>query len=69
MLSAIQTKLLLIAIVLLAGIACYLAYQKHQQEAEQSKVNNLMQHLRPDEKKALDATSNWGNAIQKQHLK
>jgi uncharacterized protein (UPF0333 family) len=69
MLSAIETKLLVIVIVLLASIASYFAYQRHQQEAEQAKVNNLMQHLRPDEKKALDATSNWGNAIQKQHLK
>ena len=69
MVSAIQTKLLVIAIALLASIASYFAYQKHQQEVEQAKVNNLMQHLRPDEKKALDATTNWGNAIQKQHLK
>ena len=69
MFSAIQTKLLVIVIALLASIASYFGYQKHQQEAEQAKVNNLMQHLRPEEKKALDATSNWGNAIGKQHLK
>jgi hypothetical protein len=69
MLSAIQIKLLAIVIALLASIASYLAYQKHQQEVEQAKVNRLMQHLRPHEKKALDATSSWGNAIQKQHLK
>ena len=69
MVTAIQTKLLVIAIALLASIASYFAYQKHQQETEQAKVNNLMQHLRPDEKKALDATTNWGKAIQKQHLK
>lgn len=69
MLTAIQTKLLVIAIALLASIASYCGYEKHEQQVEQAKVNNLMQHLRPDEKKALDATSNWGNAIQKQHLK
>lgn len=69
MFSPIQTKLLVIVIALLAGIASYVAYQKHQQQAEQTKVNNLTQHLRPDEKKALDATSNWGKAIGKQHLK
>jgi hypothetical protein len=69
MISAMKTKLLVIAIALLASIASYFAYKKHQQDAEQAKVNNLMQHLRPDEKKALDATTNWGHAIQKQHLK
>jgi type II secretory pathway component PulL len=69
MLSAIRTKLLFLAVALLASIAAYCAYQKHQQAAEQAKVNNLMQHLRPDEKKALDATTNWASSIQKQHLK
>jgi type II secretory pathway component PulL len=69
MISALQIKLLLLILALLAGIASYCAYQRHQQELEQAKVNSLYQHLKPDEKKALDATGNWGNAVQKQYLK
>ncbi|MGI9070441.1 MAG: hypothetical protein ACR2JB_03700 [Bryobacteraceae bacterium] len=66
MLSAIQTKLLIVIVALLVGIASYFGYQKHEHDLEQRKVSRP---LRPDEKKALDATTNWAEPIHKQRLK
>jgi len=69
MTSALQTKLLILIVALLAGIASYVAYQRHEQQVEQTKVNNLNQHLRPDEKRAMDATTHWVDSIHEQQLK
>jgi hypothetical protein len=54
---------------LLATISSYVAYQRHERQVEQAKVNNLYRNLRPDEKKALDGTTTWGNKVNKQQLK
>jgi type II secretory pathway component PulL len=69
MISVLQTKLLIVIVALLAGIASYFAYQRHEQQVEQMKVNSLYRHLRPDEKRAIDATSRWGNEVNKRQLK
>lgn len=69
MFSALQTKLLIVVVGLLASIASYFAYEKHEKQVEQNKVNALHQNLRPDEKKALDGTSPWGKDVNKQALK
>jgi type II secretory pathway component PulL len=69
MISALQTKLLIVIVALLTSIASYFAYQRHEQQIEQMKVNNLYRHLRPDEKRAINAMSNWGNGVNKQQLK
>jgi len=59
MLSAIQIKLLLVIIGLLASIGSYLAYEQHQQQVHEAKVKSVFRAPRPDEKKALDAASSW----------
>ncbi|HVI80149.1 MAG TPA: hypothetical protein VM715_18695 [Candidatus Acidoferrum sp.] len=69
MLSAIQIKLLLVIIGLLASIGSYLAYEQHQQQVREAKVKSLFRAPRPDEKKALDASSSWGSQVNKQRLK
>jgi len=67
--SALQTKLLIVIVGLLASIASYVAYEKHESQAEQTKVNNLYRNMQPDEKKALDNTTSWGKDVNKQQLK
>lgn len=69
MLSAIQTKALIIAIVLLASIASYLAYERHERQVEQAKVNNLGRPVTESDKQAVRAASSWGSAVNKQQLK
>jgi len=68
MISALQTKLLIAIVALLAGIASYFAYQRHEQQIEQTKVNDFGRPRTPQEKKAVDAASSWGNAVNKQKL-
>ena len=41
MLSAIQIKLLLVIIALLASVGSYLAYEQHQQPVREAKVKSL----------------------------
>ena len=69
MLSAIQIKLMLVIIGLLASLGSYLAYEQHQQQVREAKVKSLFRSPRPDEKKALDAASSWGSQVNKQPLK
>lgn len=69
MISAIQTKLLIVVVALLASIACYFAYQRHEQQAEQTKVNNLGRPVTAADKQAVNAASSWGTAVNKQRLK
>jgi hypothetical protein len=68
MISALQTKLLIVIAALLAGIASYFAYQRHEQQVEQTKVNNFGRPRTPEEKKAVNAAGSWGNAVNKQKL-
>ena len=69
MLSAIQTKLLIIAVALLASIASYLAYERHERQVEQTKVNTLDRPVTQSDKQAVRAASTWGSAVNKQQLK
>src|SRR6478609_1830471 len=48
--NAIQTKLLLIIIALLASIASYLGYEKHKQDVAEERAQQLFRPMRPDEK-------------------
>lgn len=61
MLNAIQTKLLIGVFVLLAGISSYLAYEKHQRDAEQQKVNDAVQRLKTEAPKELP--SGWAKSL------
>lgn len=53
MLNAINTKLLLVIVVLLASIASYFAYEKHQQQVEQKKIDAAFQQMKTEGKQAL----------------
>ena len=61
MLNAIQTKLLIAVVVLLTGISSYLAYAKHQRDAEQQKVNEAVQRMRTEAPKELP--SGWAKSL------
>ena len=67
--NAIQTKLLLIIIALLASIASYLGYEKHKQEVVEKRAQQLVRPLRPDEKQAVDDLKNWGRKAREYRLK
>jgi hypothetical protein len=60
MFNALQTKLLLIIIALLASIASYLGYEKHKQDVAEKRAQQFARPLRPDEKQAIDDLKNWG---------
>ena len=60
MFHAIQTKLLLVIIALLASIASYLGYQKHKEQVVGKRAQQLVRPLRPDEKQAIEDLKSWG---------
>jgi hypothetical protein len=66
MFSLLNTKLLLVIIVLLASVVSYLAWQKHQIVAEQQQMSRPM---RPDEKRTNQAISGWAKSVNKPQLK
>ena len=61
MLTAIQTRLLIGVVVLLAGISSYLAYEKHQRDVEQQKVNDAVQRMRTEAPKNLP--TGWARSL------
>jgi hypothetical protein len=69
MMNALQTKLLLVIIALLASIASYLGYQKHKEEATEKRMQQLDRPLRPDEKQAIDDLKNWGKKAREYRAK
>jgi hypothetical protein len=69
MMNALQTKLLLVIIALLASIASYLGYQKHKEEAAEKRMQQLDRPLRPDEKQAIDDLKNWGKKAREYRAK
>jgi hypothetical protein len=60
MFNALQTKLLLIIIALLAGIASYLGYARRKQDVAEKRAQQFARPLRPDEKQAIEDLKNWG---------
>ncbi len=60
MFNALQTKLLLIIIALLASIASYLGYARHKQDVAEKRAQQFARPLRPDEKQAIEDLKNWG---------
>jgi hypothetical protein len=69
MISVIRTKLLIVAIALLASIASYFAYERHERQVEQAKANNLGRPVTASDKQAVHAASTWGSQVNKQQLK
>lgn len=69
MLHAVQTKLLLVTIALLASIASYLSYEKHKQESIEKRAQELTRPLRPDEKQAIDDLKSWGKKAREYRAK
>jgi hypothetical protein len=60
MFNALNTKLLVIVIALLASIASYLGYEKHKQDMAEKRAQQLFRPMRPDEKQAIDGLKTWG---------
>ena len=61
MLSARQTKLLIVIAVLLAGVSSYLAYETHQRQAEQQKMDQAAQQMRTEGAKEMP--SGWAKSL------
>lgn len=69
MISLLNSKLLMAMVVLLAGIASYFAYQKHERQIEQKQMQNAYKNMTPRQKKAVNGLGTWGNSVGKQKLK
>lgn len=69
MLSALNTKLLIVIVALLASIASYFAYTKHKDEVAEQKRREFYRAPRPDEKKSLDTLTSWGSSPATQNKK
>jgi hypothetical protein len=61
MLTAINTKLLIGIVLLLAGISSYLAYQRHLQNMEQQKVDRAFEQMRTEGPKSMP--SGWAKSL------
>ena len=61
MLSALQTKLLIVIAVLLAGVSSYLAYETHQRQVEQQKMDQAAQQMRTEGAKEMP--SGWAKSL------
>ncbi len=62
MLTALNTKLLLVIAALLASIASYCAYEKHKQVLADRKVQQFLKKPTAQEQKAVDdALTGWAN--------
>jgi hypothetical protein len=69
MINALQIKLLLVIIALLASIASYLGYEKRKQEAAEKRAQQLVRPMRPDEKQAIEDLKNWGKKAREYRAK
>lgn len=67
--SALQTKLLIAVVALLASLVSYVAFQRHEQQVEQRKVDNLGKPVTPSDRQAVNAAANWASAVNKSQLK
>jgi hypothetical protein len=60
MFNVINTKLLVAILAVLASIATYVAYQKHNDEVAAKKAQEMRRQFTPQEKQALPL--NWSKA-------
>lgn len=68
MLTALNTKLLIVIVALLASIASYVAYEKHKQQVAERQVQEFLRKPTPQEKKVVDdALTSWGNSAAAQN--
>ena len=61
MFTAVNTKLLIGILLLLAGIVSYIADQRHLQNAEQQKVDSAFQQMRTEGPKSMP--SGWAKSL------
>ncbi len=61
MLTAINTKLLIGIVLLLAGISSYLGYQRHLHNMEQQKVDRAFEQMRTEGLKGMP--SGWAKSL------
>jgi hypothetical protein len=61
MFQTIQTKLLLVIVVLLAGISSYLAYEHYERVVEEQKTEKSFERMRTEAKKEMP--SGWAKSL------
>jgi positive regulator of sigma E activity len=59
--TAIQTKLLIAVVVLLGGVCSYLAYERHERNVEQQKIDQAVHELKTEGQKELP--SGWAKSL------
>jgi uncharacterized protein HemX len=67
MLNAVNTKILIAILVLVAAIASYFAYERHQQQVEQKKVEDAFRRMKTEGKQSMP--SGWGKALNDKNKK
>lgn len=67
MLNAVNTKILIAILAVVAAIASYFAYERHQQQIEQNKVENAFRRMKTEGKHAMP--SGWGKALNDKNKK
>lgn len=67
MLNAVNTKILVAILVLVAGIASYFAYERHLQQVEQTKVENAHRRMKTEGKQTMP--SGWAKALNDKNKK
>lgn len=61
MLTAINTKLLVGIVLLLAGMSSYLAYERHLQNLEQQKTDRAFEQMRTEGSRSMP--SGWAKSL------
>lgn len=67
MTNALNFKLLLVAVALLASIASYFAYEKHKQEVEQQRTEEMLRRAQAEQKK--QQPQNWTKPLRDYRMK
>lgn len=63
MVTALNTKVLIVIVALLASIASYFAYEKHKEQVTERKIQEFRRPMTPQEKKDVDdALTGWGKS-------
>ncbi|MBV9761900.1 MAG: hypothetical protein JO340_15165 [Acidobacteriaceae bacterium] len=70
MITALQTKLLIVILALLASIVAYIGYEKHKEEVAERHRKELLRAPTAKEKKDVDdALTGWGKSAAAQNKK
>ncbi|HSU30198.1 MAG TPA: hypothetical protein VLJ11_03095 [Bryobacteraceae bacterium] len=62
-----NTKILIAILVVVAAMASYFAYERHQHQVEQKKVEDAFRRMKTEGKQAMP--SGWGKALNDKNKK